>query len=74
MDARKIGQRLKELRENRGQSKRFVAKTVGIPYRTYCSYEYSERIPNDENKIKLAAHFEQTVESIFFAERYHEKK
>ena len=68
MDAKKIGQRLRELREKFGQTKKFVAKTVGVSYRAICAYEYGERIPEDPIKVKLAAHFGVSVESIFFAE------
>ena len=68
MDAKKIGQRLMELRESMGQTKKFVAKSVGISYRAICAYEYGERIPEDAIKMKLASHFNQTVDSIFFAE------
>lgn len=64
----KIGERLRDLREDRGQSKRFVAKSVGLSYRTICAYEYGERVPNDTAKVKLAEHFGTSVESIFFAE------
>lgn len=64
----KIGERLRNLREDRGQSKRFVAKTVGVSYRTICAYEYGERVPVDSIKVKLAEHFGTSVESIFFAD------
>ena len=64
----KIGERLRGLREDRGQSKRYVAKSVGMSYRAICAYEYGERIPNDAAKVKLAKHFEVPVESIFFAD------
>lgn len=64
----KIGERLRGLREDRGQSKRYVAKSVGMSYRAICAYEYGERIPNDAAKVKLAEHFDTSVESIFFAE------
>ena len=62
-----IGERLRDLREDRGQSKRFVAKAIGVSYRTICAYEYGERIPIDSIKVKLAEHFGVSVESIFFA-------
>lgn len=66
MNENKIGSRLKDLREDRGQSKKFVAQSVGISYRAICAYEYGERVPIDSVKVKLAEHFGTTVESIFY--------
>lgn len=74
MDATKIGQRLRKLREDRGQTKSYVAKQIDIPYRTMCAYEYGERIPCDEVKMKLAKYYNTTVGSIFFEEDDHKKK
>ena len=74
MDKKKIGKRLTKLREEKGQSKAFVAKALGLPYRTYCAYEYGERIPSDQNKILLARYYGAPVESIFYADNNREKQ
>lgn len=68
MTPQEIGRRLKQLREERGQSKMFVARKLGMPYSTYCSYEYGIRSPNDRAKIQIAEHFGLTVGELFFAE------
>ena len=69
-----IGKRLTEMREERGQTKRTVAKRIGIPYRTYCSYEYGERNPSDSAKVRIAEYFGVTVETLFYANAYHETR
>ena len=68
MDKKKIGERMTELREKAGQSKRFVAKKTGCSYSSICSYEYGLRIPSDETKQKLADHFGVPVGYLFFEE------
>lgn len=67
MDAKKIGERIRGLRENSGQTKRFIAKKLGCSYSAVCSWEYGERIPSDQMKKKIADHFGCSV-SIFFAD------
>ena len=69
-----IGKRLRELREEKGQPKTFVAKQLGICYRTYCSYEYGERIPGDEAKVKIADYYGLSVEDIFFTKHNYETR
>ena len=67
MDAKEIGAILRKLREEKKETKRHVAKTTGCSYASICAYEYGNRIPCDEVKVKLASHFGTTVEKIFFA-------
>ena len=69
MDAKKIGERLKELRESLGQSKRYVAKAIGISYSGYCQYEYGLKIPGDETKIKISSYFGVPVGRLFYSEQ-----
>lgn len=71
MDAKEIGKRLCDLRKSFKMTKRFMAKALGISYRSVCSYEYGERIPCDETKVKIANLFGASVESIFFADGNH---
>lgn len=66
MNKTEIGNRLRELREKRGQSKRFVARQLGISYSALCSYEYGERIPGDEVKIKLSGFYGVPIEQLFY--------
>lgn len=67
MDGKKIGEKLRSLRESKGQSKRFLARKLGCSYSAVCSWEYGDRIPSDEMKKKLAEHFGVSVD-IFFAD------
>lgn len=65
MDAKLIGARLRDLRGDRSQQE--VANAIGVEVMTISNYERGERVPNDENKIKLASYFGKTVQEIFFA-------
>ena len=67
MNSKAIGNRIRGLREELGQSKRFVAGQLGISYSSMCQYEYGLRIPGDETKLKIADYFGQSVESLFYA-------
>lgn len=50
-----FGDRLTSLRENRGWSKTYVAKAVGLSsMQTYANYEYGRREPDFEMVNKLA--------------------
>jgi transcriptional regulator with XRE-family HTH domain len=66
MDAKKIGERLSNLRKNKSQER--VANEVGISVSALSMYEQGNRVPRDEIKVKLAAYFGVTVEELFFKE------
>ena len=66
MDAKKIGERLSNLRKNKSQER--VANEVGISVSALSMYEQGNRVPRDEIKVKLAAYFGGTVEELFFKE------
>lgn len=68
MDTKTIGERLRKLRKDKGQSMVFVARKLGIGYSTLCSYEYGLRSPCDDVKIRIARYFGVPVEKIFFNE------
>jgi DNA-binding XRE family transcriptional regulator len=63
-----IGQRLRQLREERRMTMRSAAKAIGVSYRTWNSWEYDERVPRDEYKKMIADYFGVSVQQIFFAE------
>lgn len=65
MNAKAIGEKLRKLRGDRSQAE--VAKALGITQAALSAYETGIRIPRDELKIKLAAYYGVTIESIFFA-------
>ena len=51
----KFGERLTNLRENRGWSKTYVAKAIGLSsMQTYANYEYGRREPDFNTVNKLA--------------------
>ena len=64
MNKEKIIQNLISLRGDRTQKE--VADGVGISQSTYAMYEIGQRIPNDENKKRIAEYFKTTVQAIFF--------
>lgn len=65
MDPKKIGDKLRKLRERAGLTKKFLARQFGCSYSTVCSWEYGERIPNDGMKKKIADYYGVSV-NIFF--------
>jgi DNA-binding XRE family transcriptional regulator len=67
MDAKKIGQKLADLRKARGLTKRQVAKDLDCSYQAICAWEYGARTPGDEWKQRLANYYDASVEEIFFA-------
>lgn len=62
----KIGERIKGLRTERGETAEELAKSIGISSSAIGMYENGQRIPRDEIKIRIAEHFTVPVESIFF--------
>ena len=64
MDAKRIGEKLKELRGNRKLNE--VAAQLGISPSALSMYENGERIPRDVIKIKIAEYYEQPITDIFF--------
>lgn len=55
------------LREARGSEPRIdVCRAVGISLSALTMYETGRRVPRDEIKVKLAAHYHTTVQELFF--------
>lgn len=69
MDAVRIGQNIRALRG--AESQQSLADKLGISKSALAMYERGERIPRDEVKVKIAAHFGKSLESIFFAANEH---
>lgn len=61
----KFGEILKNLRGDKTQEE--IATEIGLTKSAWAMYERGERIPRDEVKVKIAKHFNTTVESIFFS-------
>lgn len=69
MNAKVIGEKLKDLR---GDRKRLVAaKDLGISKSALAMYENGERTPRDEIKIKIAKYYGISVQEIFFSDPEH---
>lgn len=65
MNAKVIGERLKELRGDKNIKE--VADFCGVTCAAISNYENGIRIPKDPVKIKLAEFYNTTVGAIFFA-------
>ena len=64
MDAKAIGNRLKELRGNKSQSE--VANALDISISALSMYENGERIPRDDVKIRISNYYKRPIHKIFF--------
>lgn len=64
MDAVKIGAEIRALRG--AESQQALADKLKISKSALAMYERGERIPRDEVKIRIARHFNVSLESLFF--------
>ena len=64
IDAREIGNRLRQLRGKRTIAE--VAKSAGIGASALTMYELGHRIPRDNAKMALAHYYNTSVEALFF--------
>ena len=65
-----IGKTLRELRGD--DSQEVMACKLGVSKSALAMYERGERMPRDEVKLRIANHFGQSVQSIFFDDKEHE--
>ena len=72
MDAVRIGNTIKALREKKGETAEMLSGALNISNSAIAMYETGKRIPRDEIKIRIAEHFAVPVESIFFPNKQHE--
>lgn len=56
------GQKLRELRKEKGLSLETMAKEIGIPYITISNYERETRFPNLQNLLKFRHYFGVSVD------------
>ena len=66
MDDKKVGARLKLLREEKQLSQEAIAREFNISTSSWTKYEQGIRTPGDDLKIQIAEYFGTTVQSIFF--------
>ncbi|WP_018392458.1 helix-turn-helix transcriptional regulator [Bacillus sp. 37MA] len=64
MNKKEIGQKLMMLRGDESREK--VSIEIGISISALQMYENGHRIPKDEIKVRLANHYNTTVQEIFF--------
>lgn len=62
----KAGKRLMSQRKKLKLTRKQLAKMVNLSQESIYKYERDERIPTDENKIKLAKALDTTVSELFF--------
>ena len=66
----KFGQRLKELREEKGLTQKQVADGLGIHSVTYLHYEKSQREPSLLLLAQMAYYFDVTVDYLLGLEEF----
>ena len=64
MNKKVMGAKLRALRGDKTQ--KATADGIGVKQSTYAMYETGERVPGDENKIRIAKYYGKTVQEIFF--------
>lgn len=60
-----FGEKLRELRGEKSQEA--IAQEIGVTKSAWAMYERNERVPRDEVKLRIANHFNKSVQEIFFA-------
>jgi transcriptional regulator with XRE-family HTH domain len=68
MDAKSIGNTLRQLREKKGKTMQEVADDLDLTVSAISRYESGERIPQDDIKKRLAAYYKRSVGGIFFTD------
>ena len=64
MQPKVIGERLRKLRGNKSAEE--IGCAIGVTRQAISHYETGARVPSDDIKIKLAAYFGKSVQSIFY--------
>lgn len=70
-NAKKAGEKLKNLRQDRHLSAKSVCDSVFISVSSLRKYETGNRTPRDDVKERLAAFYGTTIGDIFFDEKCH---
>lgn len=72
MDAKFVGKRIKNLRQEKKMSQQEFADAINVACSTVSMYENGERIPRDQIKLAIANLFGVTVDYLFFGVGTHE--
>ena len=67
MSRQNIGDILKRLRKEKNETQETVANSIGVSPSAYAMYEMGQRMPRDDIKVAIAAHFKKSVKYIFFS-------
>ena len=67
LDAKVIGERIKNLRENMNMSRSELCKEADISQSALTMYETGQRIPRDEVKLRLSRCLNTSLEGLFYA-------
>lgn len=62
-----IGMKLKALRNGKKKTQQEAADDLKITKSALAMYEKDNRVPRDEVKIRIAAYYGESVESLFFS-------
>ena len=68
IDAKLVGETLRNLRAAKRLSMREVAEKVGITVSSLAMIERGERTPRDDVKVRLAHYYGQKVGELFYGE------
>lgn len=60
------GMKLRALRQKLKKTQKQVADEIGITKSALAMYERDERAPRDEVKVRIAAYYGETIQSLFF--------
>ena len=71
MDVKKVGAVLRTLREQNNKSLDEAAADLEVSKSALAMYERGERVPRDGVKVRIARYYNQSIQSIFFAEGEH---
>ena len=69
-----ISERITALREQRGWSKTYVAKKLGLNLSTYANYEYGNREPDIKTLADIATLFDVTTDYLVNGSNGNEKQ
>jgi transcriptional regulator with XRE-family HTH domain len=62
-----IGMKLKALRIEKKKTQQQAADDLQITKSALAMYERDNRVPRDEVKVRIAAYYGETVQSLFYA-------
>ena len=65
-----IGENLKTVRKSKGILQRDIAKLLGVPLRTYQSYEYGEADPSLDSVARLAEYLDVSTDFLLGRKNY----